>query len=84
MDLAARYLVEVSPTPRGDPVARFHLSNGASLHRINWAADCSAKGVRQSSGLMVNYLYDPPRLETNHEAFVNGVVMRSGPSAGPR
>jgi len=80
LECADRYLAD-SATPAGDPVARFHLSNGASLHRINWAADESTKGLRQSSGLMVNYLYDPQRLETNHEAFTNGVVMRSGPCA---
>ena len=54
-----------------DPVARFHLGNGARLERLNWAGDISAKGVRQSAGLMVNYLYRLDRLEQNHEAYVN-------------
>ena len=83
LEQATRYVADVSTSAVGDPVARFHLSNGASLHRINWAADGSPKGIRQSSGLMVNYLYDPQRLETNHEAFANGIVMRSCPAASP-
>ena len=83
LEQASRYIADVSTSAVGDPVARFHLSNGASLHRINWGADASPKGIRQSSGLMVNYLYDPQRMETNHEAFANGIVMRSCPAASP-
>lgn len=52
-----------------DPVARFHLGNGACLERLNFGGDVSANGLRQSHGLMVNYLYDPDRIEANHEAF---------------
>ena len=52
-----------------DPVARFHLGNGASLERINLNADMSLKGIYQSKGMMVNYLYDPDSLEKNHELF---------------
>jgi malonyl-CoA decarboxylase len=52
-----------------DPVARFHLGNGASLHAIHWAADLSDKGLRQSIGLMVNYLYDLKSIEENHDAY---------------
>ncbi|MDQ1900951.1 malonyl-CoA decarboxylase [Paracoccus sp. WLY502] len=52
-----------------DPVARFHLGNGACLERLNFLGDVSANGLRQSHGLMVNYLYDPGRIESNHEAF---------------
>jgi malonyl-CoA decarboxylase len=54
-----------------DPVARFHLGNGARLERLNWLGDTSAKGLRQSAGVMVNYLYELDQLERNHEAFVN-------------
>lgn len=54
-----------------DPVARFHLGNGARLDRINWAADTSAKGLAQSYGLMVNYVYDLGDVEKNHEEYVN-------------
>jgi malonyl-CoA decarboxylase len=54
-----------------DPVARFHLGNGARLERINWLADTSEKGVRQSLSLMVNYRYELKDIERNHEAYVN-------------
>ena len=60
-----------------DPVARFHLNNGARLERINAAADLSRKGLRQSFGLMVNYLYDLERIEANHERFLSGEVAAS-------
>jgi malonyl-CoA decarboxylase len=52
-----------------DPVARFHLGNGASLERLNWPADLSGRGCQQSHGLMVNYLYDLGDIERNHEAY---------------
>ena len=50
-------------------MARFHLGNGASLHAIHWAADLSDKGLQQSIGLMVNYLYDLDNIEENHDAY---------------
>ena len=69
--LAARYLYSVRQNGRPfDPVARFHLGNGARIERIDFLADVSAKGFRQSCGLMVNYLYDPGEIEQNVEAFV--------------
>jgi len=52
-----------------DPVAAFHLSNGASIERINWMGDTSEKGIRQSFGLLVNYAYRPSRIERNHEQY---------------
>ncbi|KAK3286436.1 hypothetical protein CYMTET_6009 [Cymbomonas tetramitiformis] len=52
-----------------DPVARFHLSNGASLHRIHWMADTSVKGRKESLGLMVNYMYELSRIDKNHEQY---------------
>ena len=52
-----------------DPVARFHLGNGAVLEQLNFGADRSEKGMAQSGGLMVNYLYDLKVVEANHEAF---------------
>jgi len=60
-----------------DPVAAFHLANGAVLERINIDADRSVKGLAQSYGLMVNYRYDPEQVVTNHEAFVQAgrIVM---------
>jgi len=78
--LAAAYFL-VARTPSGrviDPVARFHLNNGARLERINPRGDLSASGKRQALGLMVNYLYDLDHIEANHEAFANrGVVAAS-------
>jgi malonyl-CoA decarboxylase len=58
-------------------VARFHLDNGARLERINLAADLSEKGLRESLGVMVNYLYDLSTIEVNHERFVRGEVVCS-------
>lgn len=52
-----------------DPVARFHFANGASLAQIHWMADTSARGLRQSAGLMVNYLYRLDEIDTNHDAY---------------
>jgi malonyl-CoA decarboxylase len=52
-----------------DSVARFHLGNGARLERLNWPADLSERGRRQSFGVMVNYLYDLGDIEKNHEAY---------------
>ena len=68
--LAARYLLEAKSEGRPfDSVARFHLGNGARIERLNWPADTSAKGLKQSFGLMVNYLYDPKAIEDNVENF---------------
>ena len=55
-----------------DPVAHFHLSNGARVERINWLGDQSPKGFEQSAGMMVNYLYDKTQIEANHEDYVSG------------
>jgi len=74
--LAARYLARQWESGHAlDPVARFHLGNGARLERINWRADTSAKGLRQSLGLMVNYVYALDEVERNHEAYVNRHVV---------
>jgi malonyl-CoA decarboxylase len=54
-----------------DSVARFHLGNGARLERIDWLGDLSPKGMRESAGIMVNYLYRLEDIEKNHEAYVN-------------
>ncbi len=75
--LAAMYLVYLSPAAGGDAVARFHLDNGARLERLNPNANLSAKGLKQSAGLMVNYLYDVDSVETCHERFVQGQVVHS-------
>ena len=61
-----------------DSVARFHLRNGARLERINWLGDLSPKGLRESAGVMVNYLYRLDDIEENHEAYANeGEVVAS-------
>ena len=68
--IAAGYLVKAK---RGDqpvdPVARFHLGNGARVERLNWGGDTSAKGTNESFGVMVNYRYEFAHIEANHEAF---------------
>jgi malonyl-CoA decarboxylase len=69
--LAARYLLEARRAdglPR-DPVARFHLGNGAQVEEVHARADLSPRGHAQSRGAMVNYLYDPGTVEQNHEDF---------------
>ncbi len=69
--LCARYLLrERAPSGRAlDPVAHFHLSNGARVERLNWLGDISPKGLQQSAGIMVNYLYRLGDIEANHEAY---------------
>ncbi len=75
MQCAARYLgcewVDDKPL---DPVARFHLGNGARVERINWAGDPSAKGLKQSCGMMVNYLYDLKRLDRHRAQMGIGKI----------
>ena len=91
--LCAAYLTDPGEGGRPDPVARFHLGNGARLERVNWLGNVAARGIEESYGIMVNYLYDPEQIEANHEAFVRGAVVRSAdvdallaparPGAGP-
>lgn len=70
--LCAYYLAKIKKRDMPfDPVARFHLGNGARLERLNWLGDCSENGLRQSYGMMVNYLYDLESIEKNHEAYIN-------------
>ncbi|MDX2264509.1 MAG: malonyl-CoA decarboxylase family protein [Hyphomicrobiales bacterium] len=80
LSIAAQYFFIVK-NPAGrpiDPVARFHLGNGARLERINWLGDVSEKGMRESHGLMVNYRYDLKDIERNHEAYANtGEIVAS-------
>ena len=76
---AARYLgQEMRDGKPADPVARFHLGNGARVERLNWGGDQSTKGIKQSYGLMVNYLYDLKRLEKHLGLFAQGKVAVSG------
>ena len=82
LGLAAAYYLEAKAKNGQplDPVARFHLGNGARLERLNWLGDTSSKGLREAAGLMVNYLYDLNTIETNHEAFANQGVVAASPA----
>ena len=72
MPLAAHYLAQARRLNEPlDPVARFHLGNGAALHRMNWLGDTSALGMARSFGIMANYVYRLFEVERNHELFVN-------------
>ena len=77
--LCATYLLQrgIGTDTTRDSVARFHLNNGAKLERINWLADTSKKGLADSLGLMVNYLYEPRAIEGNHQEFVQGNIVAS-------
>ena len=77
VSLCAHYLVHETHSPLADPVARFHLDNGARLERVNFAADLSRKGLRESLGLMVNYLYEIDTVEARHEQFARGAISHS-------
>ena len=79
--LCAHYLVR-ERRPGGkplDPVARFHLNNGAQIERINFLADASPEGIKQSLGMMVNYEYKLNRIEPNHEKFVQAGEVVAAP-----
>ncbi|MDX5518418.1 MAG: malonyl-CoA decarboxylase [Wolbachia endosymbiont of Andrena agilissima] len=80
LKLCAYYLLKVNNSNGNtyDPVAHFHLSNGASIKQLNWMADTSEKGISQSAGMMVNYLYELPKIDNNHENYmVNKVISCS-------
>ncbi|MBO1908672.1 malonyl-CoA decarboxylase [Microvirga sp. 3-52] len=79
---AAAYYFLKAKDPKGrpvDPVARFHLGNGARLERLNFLGDVSLKGLKQAHGLMVNYLYALDEIEKNHEAFAEKGVVAASP-----
>jgi malonyl-CoA decarboxylase len=78
---AARYLVarQTDGSPI-DPVARFHLGNGARIERLNWLGDRSPRRLAQSAGVMVNYLYDRAEIEQNHEAFARSQLITVAPA----
>jgi malonyl-CoA decarboxylase len=78
LQCAAHYLLEAGKDGRPlDSVARFHLGNGARIERLNWMADGSAKGIKQSYGLMVNYLYDLKRLDKYRSQLAQGTIPTS-------
>ncbi len=71
--LCAIYLTSKDSSGRAlDPVARFHLGNGAAIERINWEGDLTERGLARSAGMMVNYRYSPDDIVGNHEAYVGG------------
>ena len=75
---AAHYLTAQTADGKPmDPVARFHLGNGARVERLNWAGDPSAKGLRQSCGVMVNYMYDLHRLDAHRAGLEKGKIAVS-------
>lgn len=79
--LAAHYLVSAKRpdgAPR-DPVARFHLGNGASIHQVHASADVSPNGMAQSAGVMVNYLYDLELTSQNHERYAKSYEVVTSP-----
>jgi malonyl-CoA decarboxylase len=80
LSLAAQYFLAVRSADERpvDPVARFHLGNGARLERLNWLADTSERALREAHGLMVNYRYELTEIERNHEAYAqDGTVAAS-------
>ena len=78
LGICAHYLLNVKSRDKpACPVARFHLGNGASLAKINWLADISENGLRQSAGMMVNYVYDKTKLAKNHEAYEQNNTVAS-------
>jgi malonyl-CoA decarboxylase len=82
MPLAARYLMQ-EKRQNGqpiDPVARFHLGNGARIERLNWLGDTSPRGLGQSAGVMVNYLYDPKDIERQHEEYAERGTIAASPA----
>lgn len=85
MRLCARYLVREKRRSQTalDPVAHFHLTNGARVEALNWLGDRSEKGYAQSAGMMVNYLYKMDHIESNHEAYtVDGTAAASSSIRG--
>ena len=80
-DLMKKALIYLTESGRednlpNDAVARFHLGNGAILHKVNLNADLSKKGKLQSNGLMANYLYDLDVVEKNHELFFKTKIVK--------
>ena len=80
LKITAQYLLEEKDKDNivFDPVARFHLNNGAYIHAIHAKADTSARGLKQSFGTMVNYVYDLRAVSLNHEKFaIKGQIFSS-------
>ena len=82
MQLCAHYLIEAkrSSGRARDPVAHFHLSNGARLERINWLADTSPKRMRESAGMMANYVYQLDRIDELQQAYADEHRITASPA----
>jgi malonyl-CoA decarboxylase len=82
MRLCAEYLLTAKRSDGRalDPVANFHLSNGARIERLNWLADTSLKGIAQSAGIMINYRYRAREIEDNHEAYIGEGRIPASPA----
>jgi malonyl-CoA decarboxylase len=80
MRLCAHYLLNAKQGEEPlDPVARFHLGNGAALERLNWMGDSSEQGMSRSAGMMVNYVYWLADVEKNHERYFREHVIAASP-----
>jgi malonyl-CoA decarboxylase len=82
MRLCAHYLLEEKRSGMRalDPVAHFHLSNGARMERLNWLADVSPRGLRESAGMMVNYVYRTDQIDENSEAYLSEAKIATSTS----
>jgi malonyl-CoA decarboxylase len=80
MQLCAHYLLSAKQKAEPlDPVARFHLGNGAALERLNWMGDTSEQGMARSAGMMVNYVYWLAEVEKNHERYFREHFIAASP-----
>jgi malonyl-CoA decarboxylase len=81
MRLCAYYLVHAKQGDEPlDPVARFHLGNGAALERLNWMGDSSETGMARSAGMMANYVYWLAEVERNHERYFREHAVVAAPA----
>ncbi len=82
MRLCAHFLIYEKKNEKAfDPVANFHLGNGARIERINWLGNSSAKGLKQAAGIMVNYYYELSEIEKNHELYITEGQINASKSA---
>jgi malonyl-CoA decarboxylase len=81
LSAGARYLMTVRDGRALDPVANFHLSNGASLERVNWMANPAPYGIEESLGLMVNYRYDRATMAANARAYLTEATINASSHA---
>jgi malonyl-CoA decarboxylase len=80
MRLCATYLINEKKDEKAlDPVANFHLANGAHIERLNWLGDTSEKGMKQSAGIMANYHYKLSEIEKNHELYITESRINAEP-----